>query len=377
MAMPERFRSLHAGGCFVMPNPWDRGSARMLEELGFPALATTSAGLGRSIGKDDQQVTRDELIAHVAELTATIGVPLNVDGERLYPDEPGGIATSVRLLADAGAAGCSIEDYDPVTSSIDGIDRATDAVAAAAQACAEHGLVLTARAENHLYVDDQLDDTIARLQAYVAAGAEVAYAPGVAGAADLSRLVDEVDVSISVLTATTPLNVGQLAGLGVRRVSSGSALFNAAAAATRRDALMLLGAPPPPAGISLATVVVNDYDEAIGFYCDVLGFDLVEDSPSTTDDGRPKRWVVVRPPNAATGLLLAEAASGSQREAVGSQTGDRVAFFLRVDNFDAAYSRMVDAGLTFHNEPRDEPYGRVVVFSDLAGNRWDLLGPTG
>lgn len=374
MTITDTFRALHAEGCFVMPNPWDRGSARMLVELGFPALATTSAGLGRALGKDDQEVTRDELVTHVEELTSMIGVPLNVDSERLYPDDPGGIAETVRLLANAGAAGCSIEDYDPATSSIDQIDAATTAVAEAAAACAEHGLVLTARAENHLYGIDDLDDTTARLQAYVAAGAEVAYAPGVASAADLARLVAEVDAPISVLSATTPLSVGELASLGVRRVSAGSALYNAAAATARRAAKELLGTAPQRAGISLAALVVDDYDEAIAFYCDVLGFDLVEDSPSLTNDGRPKRWVVVRPPNADTGLLLAQADSDAQRAAVGTQTGGRVAFFLRVDDFDAAYARMVGAGVTFHTEPRDEPYGRVVVFSDLVGNRWDLLG---
>ena len=102
---------------FVMPNPWDRGSALQLEKLGFKALATTSAGLGRSIGKDDQQVTRPELIQHVAELTEVLTVPLSVDSERLYPGDAGGIAVTVRMLADAGAAGCSIEDYDPESGS--------------------------------------------------------------------------------------------------------------------------------------------------------------------------------------------------------------------------------------------------------------------
>ncbi|MCB1028830.1 MAG: VOC family protein [Microthrixaceae bacterium] len=143
-----------------------------------------------------------------------------------------------------------------------------------------------------------------------------------------------------------------------------------------------VGRPPTPqprvdAGIDLATVVVDDYDAAIAFFCDALAFDLVEDSAGLTNDGRPKRWVVVRPGGGATGtgLLLARADSDAQRAAVGAQTGGRVAFFLRVSDFDAALDRMTDAGVTFHGEPRVEPYGRVVVFSDLAGNRWDLLGP--
>ncbi len=120
-----RFRRLHEGDrLFLMPNPWDVGSARLLETLGFPALATTSAGFAWSLGKPDQQVTRDELVAHVEAVAASVSVPLNVDSERLYPDEPGGVAETVRLLAEAGAAGCSIEDYDPASGEIDD-DRGT------------------------------------------------------------------------------------------------------------------------------------------------------------------------------------------------------------------------------------------------------------
>jgi catechol 2,3-dioxygenase-like lactoylglutathione lyase family enzyme len=128
--------------------------------------------------------------------------------------------------------------------------------------------------------------------------------------------------------------------------------------------------------IELASLVVDDYDEAIGFFVDTLGFDLVADSPAVTTVGaRPKRWVVVRPPGAATGLLLAQADGDYQTRAVGNQTAGRVGFFLRVDDFDATYKRMREAGVTFHGEPRDEPYGTVVVFEDVAGNKWDLLGP--
>ncbi len=122
-------------------------------------------------------------------------------------------------------------------------------------------------------------------------------------------------------------------------------------------------------------LIVDDYDEAIGFFVDVLGFELVEDSPSTTNDGRPKRWVVVRPPGAASGLLLAKADGERQQAAVGDQFAGRVGMFLRVDDFDAHYRRMVDHGVEFVGEPRHEPYGSVVVFVDVAGNRWDLLGP--
>jgi catechol 2,3-dioxygenase-like lactoylglutathione lyase family enzyme len=127
--------------------------------------------------------------------------------------------------------------------------------------------------------------------------------------------------------------------------------------------------------LSLVTVVVSDYDAAISFFVDLLGFDLVEDSPALTNDGRPKRWVVVRPPGAATGLLLARADGEAQSAVVGSQAAERVGFFLRTDDFDATYDRLVGAGVVFVSPPRTEPYGRVAVFRDIAGNKWDLLGP--
>jgi catechol 2,3-dioxygenase-like lactoylglutathione lyase family enzyme len=125
-------------------------------------------------------------------------------------------------------------------------------------------------------------------------------------------------------------------------------------------------------------LIVEEYDDAIAFFVDVLGFELAEDSPAvTTHGGRPKRWVVVRPPGERTGLLLAQADGEDQRAAVGNQFAGRVGLFLRVDDFDAAYERMRAADVTFVGEPRSEPYGRVAVFLDVAGNRWDLLGPPG
>ncbi len=126
--------------------------------------------------------------------------------------------------------------------------------------------------------------------------------------------------------------------------------------------------------LELVTLVVDDYDPAIAFFTSVLGFDLVEDTPCLTNDGRPKRWVVVRPPGQRTGLLLARADGPEQRASVGKQFAGRVGLFLRVADFEARVARMRDAGVRFITEPRDEPYGRVVVFEDLAGNRWDLLG---
>ena len=128
--------------------------------------------------------------------------------------------------------------------------------------------------------------------------------------------------------------------------------------------------------IDLVTIVVDDYDPAIAFFTEILGFDLIEDAPSSTNDGWPKRWVVVRPPGAATGILLARADGPHQEAVVGNQIAGRVGFFLRVDDFDAAYKRMRAADVTFVTEPRTESYGRIAVFVDIAGNRWDLLGPT-
>jgi catechol 2,3-dioxygenase-like lactoylglutathione lyase family enzyme len=137
----------------------------------------------------------------------------------------------------------------------------------------------------------------------------------------------------------------------------------------RYDILMFV------AFLQLTAIIVADYDDAIAFFTQALGFELAEDSPSRTGDGRPKRWVVVRPPGAATGILLARADGEEQVAVIGNQHAGRVGFFLRVDDFDASYRRMRAAGVDFLTEPRTEPYGRVVVFRDIAGNRWDLLGP--
>ena len=126
--------------------------------------------------------------------------------------------------------------------------------------------------------------------------------------------------------------------------------------------------------LELITIVVDDYDPAVDFFVDILGFELIEDAPALTNDGRPKRWVVVRPPRAHTGILLARADGEQQAKAVGNQLAGRVAFFYRVEDFDRTYHHMVAAGVEFVTEPRVEKYGRVAVFLDIAGNRWDLLG---
>ena len=129
------------------------------------------------------------------------------------------------------------------------------------------------------------------------------------------------------------------------------------------------------ANLHLVALIVDDYDSAIEFFVRILQFELVEDVPSTTNDGRPKRWVVVKPRGGQTGILLARADGEPQHAAIGQQFAGRVGLFLRVDDFDATYQRMIDASVEFVRTPRDEPYGKVAVFVDVAGNRWDLVGP--
>jgi 2-methylisocitrate lyase-like PEP mutase family enzyme len=221
------FRELHEREqLFVMPNPWDLGSARLLASLGFEALATTSAGFAWSLGKVDTTVTREELVAHVLALAAATPLPLNVDSERCFPDDRGGVAETVRLLAEAGAAGFSIEDYDPAADRIEDVEVAAERVRVAAEAKGD--LVLTGRAENHLHGVDDLDDTIARLLAYRDAGADVVYAPGLADLEQVAAVVEAVGVPVNVLALPHGPSVGELASVGVRRVSTGGALARAA-----------------------------------------------------------------------------------------------------------------------------------------------------
>lgn len=207
-----------------MPNAWDVGSARILAGLGFEAIATTSSGHAASLGKADQQVTLDELLAHVAALAPAVKVPLSVDAERGFADDPAGVARTVEALADAGASGVSIEDYDPGTGAIEAVGMATERVAAAAQAARRHDLVLTARAENHLYGIDDFEDTLRRLVAYRDAGADVVYAPGLIDRSHIRRLVEETGVPVNVLALRRAPTVSELEELGVRRVSTGGGL---------------------------------------------------------------------------------------------------------------------------------------------------------
>jgi 2-methylisocitrate lyase-like PEP mutase family enzyme len=226
-----RFRDLHAREqLFVMPNPWDVGSARLLETCGFEALATTSAGFAWSLGKLDQSVARDDLVAHVEKLVGETRLPLNVDSEHCYPDDPGGVAETVGLLAEAGAAGFSIEDYDPSAGRIDDIEVAAQRVAVAADASHRlaEPMVLTGRAENHLHGVGDLDGTIARLVAYRDAGADVVYAPGLVEIEQIAAVVRAVEVPVNVLALPAGPTIPELASAGVRRVSTGSLLARAA-----------------------------------------------------------------------------------------------------------------------------------------------------
>ncbi|WP_273654323.1 isocitrate lyase/PEP mutase family protein [Cellulomonas fimi] len=227
----RRFAELHAGpATFLLPNPWDVGSARLLVHEGFEALATTSSGLAWSLGTEDQHVTRDQLLAHVRTLVAAVDVPVHVDAERGYADDLDGVGETVALLHDAGAAGCSIEDYDPVTGAVEPLDAAVARVAAAAEAAHRDGdpLLLTARCENHLYGVDDLDDTVTRLRAYAAAGADCVYAPGLTTVEQIATVVRAVDVPVNVLAWPDGPTVAEIAATGARRVSTGGALASAA-----------------------------------------------------------------------------------------------------------------------------------------------------
>ncbi len=234
-----RFRRLHESGIFTMPNAYDEGSARVLADLGFEALATTSSGHAATLGRRDMTVTRDELVTHAARLAAATPLPLNVDAEQCFPDAPGGVAGTVERLAEAGVAGCSIEDWDPRAARIEPLDVATARVADAARAASAVGMVLTARAENLLRGVDDLDDTIARLGAYRDAGAGCVYAPGLMDVDAIRRVVDEVDAPLNVLLLGARPSRDALAALGVRRLSVGGWLAFVAYGAMARAATHL------------------------------------------------------------------------------------------------------------------------------------------
>lgn len=232
--LAARFLALHrTGEPLLMPNAWDVGSARVLQSLGFEAIATTSSGLAASLGRLDGGVSRDEALAHAAQLVAATALPVSADLENGFDHEPDGVATTVELALETGLAGCSIEDFtgdraDPVYP----LETAVARVAAAADA-AHRGprtLVLTARAENLLHGRDDLNDTIVRLQAYAQAGADVLFAPGLRSAEQVRAVIEAVRPPVSVLGGPGLPAVSELARLGVSRVSVGGAFAFAALA---------------------------------------------------------------------------------------------------------------------------------------------------
>jgi 2-methylisocitrate lyase-like PEP mutase family enzyme len=214
------FLALHKPGSpLLLPNPWDAGSAKLLASLGFEALATTSSGFAATLGRLDGNVTRDEAIAHSAAVVDAVDVPVSADLENGFADDAAGVAETVRLAIDAGLAGCSIEDWSG--ERIYDRDHAIERVAAAAEVASSAGFVLTARAENHIHGVDDLADTIARLQAYEQAGADVLYAPGLTDIGEIREVVTSVGRPVNVLALPHAPSVAALAGAGVARISVG------------------------------------------------------------------------------------------------------------------------------------------------------------
>jgi 2-methylisocitrate lyase-like PEP mutase family enzyme len=235
------FYALHArAGAFLIPNPWDIGTARLLAQMGFEALATTSAGFAFSVGKRDGLVGREEMLAHAASIVAATELPVSADLENGFGDAPEDAAETIRLAAATGLAGGSIEDNSRAGSAVYEIEHAADRIRAAAEVV--RGLpfrfTLTARAENYISGRPDLGDTIRRLQAYQQAGADVLYAPGLVSSDDIATVVRSVDRPVNVLggVGTAPLSLAELSALGVKRVSIGSGLARAAMGAFLRAA---------------------------------------------------------------------------------------------------------------------------------------------
>jgi 2-methylisocitrate lyase-like PEP mutase family enzyme len=241
-AKGEAFRALHAReGAFIIPNPWDAGTARLLAHLGFEALATTSAGYAYSTGRRDNAVGRDAMIAHVGAIAAATDLPVSADLENGFGHDPDTVADTIRRAAAAGVVGCSIEDDSQMPDSrIYEMAHAVDRVRAAVEAARAlpFPFTLTARCENYLAGRPDLDDTIRRLQAYQAAGADVLYAPGLKTREDIAAVVRAVDRPVNVVMGLqgVPLDRAALAAIGVRRISVGSSLSRVALGAFLRAA---------------------------------------------------------------------------------------------------------------------------------------------
>jgi 2-methylisocitrate lyase-like PEP mutase family enzyme len=230
-AKAEAFQALHAGEPFVIPNPWDAGSARVLEALGFRALATTSSGFAFTLGRRDGQVTLEEVATHATAIDAATDVPVSVDLEDGYGPDPGSVARAIARTAEAGAVGGSIEDHDRGGFLYEP-GAAAERIAAAVETARGLGFpfTLTARAENHIRGNPDLDDTIARLRAYEAAGADVLFAPGLRTAEEIRAVCDAVTAPVNVL-ALPGMSLAQIVAAGARRVSVGGGLTWVAVAA--------------------------------------------------------------------------------------------------------------------------------------------------
>lgn len=242
----KRFQELHRRDhAFIIPNPWDVGTATMLQLLGFEALATTSAGYAFSVAKPDGAIGRDEMIAHAAQIVAASDLPVSADLENLYVDDPAQVAQTIRMAADVGLAGCSIEDV-PTGRGAEPYELAfaADRVRAAAETA--HALpfpfTLTARSENFIVGRPDLRDTITRLQAFQEAGADVLFAPGLKTKEDIATVVRSVDRPLNVIMGLqgVQLSVAELSEIGVKRISVGSALSRAALGAFLRGAYEML-----------------------------------------------------------------------------------------------------------------------------------------
>jgi 2-methylisocitrate lyase-like PEP mutase family enzyme len=224
MGKAETFSALHEGESFVIPNPWDAGSAKVLAKLGFKALASTSSGFAFTLGRRDGGVALEEVIAHTAELDRATELPVTIDLEHGYGAEPQDAARAIAEAAAAGAVGGSIEDYDPAGHLYE-LGHAAERIAAAVEVSRSLGFpfMLTARAENHIRGNPDLDDTIARLQAYERAGADVLYAPGLASVDEIRAVCEAVAKPVNVLARPT-LTMSDMVGAGAQRVSVGGAL---------------------------------------------------------------------------------------------------------------------------------------------------------
>jgi 2-methylisocitrate lyase-like PEP mutase family enzyme len=228
----RRFLSLHRPGePLLLPNPWDLGSARLLASLGFEALATTSSGFAATLGRLDGSVSREEALVHAAVIVAATDLPVSADLENAFADDPAAVAETISLAIEVGLAGGSVEDFtgredDPIYD----LQAAAERVAAAAQAAhaSQVSFVLTARAENYLHGRPDLADTIARLQAYREAGADVLYAPGLRDISDIRQVIREVDRPVNVLAVGGAPTVPELAAAGASRISVGGSFAYAA-----------------------------------------------------------------------------------------------------------------------------------------------------